>query len=125
MFGQSRHYINNFEKGFNPIYHSDAVRFGDILSVDPEVFLDDYTRFCRKGYGKKIRKIRSAYALSQGSFAELLGTTRCTESLWEVEYQKSTGQYVTPPDRGHLPSSGESLSNPSESPSPEPPQAGA
>ena len=87
MFGQSRHYINNFEKGFNPIYYSDAVRFGDILSVDPEVFLDDYTRFCRKGYGRKIRRVRSAYGLSQSGFAELLGTTRCTESLWEVEYQ--------------------------------------
>ena len=87
MFGQSRHYINNFEKGFKPIYESDARRLGEILSVDPEVFLDDYTRFCRPGYGSKIKRIRGACGLSQAAFAEILGTTRCTEGLWEVEYQ--------------------------------------
>ncbi len=86
-FGQSRHYINNFEKGFNPIYYSDACRFGNILAVDPEVFLDEYTKFCMPGYGSRIRKIRAAYGLSQNEFARLLGTTRCTEGLWEVEYK--------------------------------------
>ena len=87
MFGQSRHYVNNFEKGFNPIYYSDACKFGDILAVNPEVFLDDYTRFCMPGYGNKIKRIRAACGLSQRAFAEILGTTRCTEGLWEVEYQ--------------------------------------
>ncbi|MBQ8093907.1 MAG: hypothetical protein IJ242_10070 [Clostridia bacterium] len=86
-FGQSRHYINNFEKGFNPIYYNDACRLGDILAVDPEVFLDEYTRFCMPGYGSRIRKIRSAYDLSQSAFARRLGINRCTEGLWEVEYQ--------------------------------------
>ena len=55
--------------------------------MDPEEFLEDYTRFCREGYGKKIQRVRMACELTQEKFAELLGTTRCTEGLWEVEYK--------------------------------------
>lgn len=77
--------IVNLEKGFNPIHYKDAVAAGEMLGLDPEELLDDYTRFCKPGYGKRIKKIRSAYGLSQKAFAELVGAYRSTVSIWEAE----------------------------------------
>ena len=50
MLGNSSWFINNFEKRFNPIYYEDAVKFAEILEINPEELLDEYTRFCRPGY---------------------------------------------------------------------------
>ncbi|WP_155991560.1 hypothetical protein [Oribacterium sp. FC2011] len=44
--------IVNIEKGFNPIYYKDAVAFGKTLGIDPDVLLNEYTMFCKPGYGK-------------------------------------------------------------------------
>ena len=85
IFGKSSWYINNFEKRFNAIYYEDAVRFAEILDIEPEELLDEYTRFCKPGYGKRICSIRDAYELSQVKFAELVGTSRSTVSIWEAE----------------------------------------
>lgn len=85
MAGQSKGYVINLEKGFNPIFYEDAVVLGRILNIDPEYFLDEYTRFCRIGYGTRIKKIRAAHGLSQAAFAGLLSVTRSTVSIWEIE----------------------------------------
>ena len=85
MFGNSSRFINNLEKRFNPIYYEDAVRFAEIFEIEPEELLDEYTRFCRPGYGKRICSIRKAFELSQVKFAELVGTSRSTVSIWEAE----------------------------------------
>ncbi len=87
LAGQSKGYVINLEKGFNPIFYEDAVVLGEILNMDPKYFLDEYTRFCRPGYGARIKKIRAAYGLSQGAFAGLLGVIRSTVSIWEIENQ--------------------------------------
>ena len=59
---------------------------GNILEIEPEVLLDEYTLFCKPGYGDRIRRIRNALGLSQTAFANILGTCRSTISVWEIEY---------------------------------------
>ena len=86
MAGHREGYIINLEKGFNPIYYEDAIVLGNILEIEPEVLLDEYTLFCKLGYGDRIRRIRNAFGLSQTAFANILGTCRSTISVWEIEY---------------------------------------
>ena len=62
-----------------------AVKLGEIFGVSPEVFLDEYTEFCKPGYGQKIRSIRNAYGASQVKFAEISGFNRTIISIWESE----------------------------------------
>jgi transcriptional regulator with XRE-family HTH domain len=81
----TRNGVLNYEKGFNPIYYPEAVRIAQILRVEPEALLDDYTTFCRPGYGKRIRAIRRLYNLSQARFAKMNGWSRTTVSVWEAE----------------------------------------
>ena len=81
MAGQSEGYIINLEKGFNSIYYEDAIVLGNILEIEPEVLLDEYTLFCKPGYGDRIRRIRNAFGLSQTAFANILGTCRSTVSI--------------------------------------------
>ncbi len=83
--GISRNGVLNYEKGLNPIYYSEAVKIGQILQVEPETLLDDYARFCRPGYGKRIRALRLLYNLSQAEFAKMNGWSRATISIWEAE----------------------------------------
>ncbi len=59
------------------------------MNLDPEELLDEYTRFCKPGYGKKIKKIRAAYSVSQREFAEHVGVSRSTVSIWEAEIKDS------------------------------------
>jgi transcriptional regulator with XRE-family HTH domain len=80
--------IVNIEKGFNPIYYKDAVAFGKTLGIDPDVLLNEYTRFCKPGYGKRIKTIRNLYGVSQYDFAEMLGADRSTVSVWEAEVEE-------------------------------------
>ncbi len=87
MIGFTRFGIQNFEKGFNPIYYEDAVLLGNALDVNPEVFLDEYTSFCKPGYGQRIKQIREAYKQSQKEFAIMLGTDRSSLAVWECEFK--------------------------------------
>ena len=83
--GMTEYGVINLEKGFNPIHYKDAVAAGELLNLDPEELLDEYTRFCKPGYGKRIKKIRAAYGVSQKAFSELAGVNRSTVSIWEAE----------------------------------------
>ena len=83
--GLSQQGIINFEKGINNIFQHDAEQFAAILNVDPGEFLNEYTNFCREGYGARIASIRKAYGMSQIEFSEMLGVTRSTVSIWEAE----------------------------------------
>ncbi|MBQ6450524.1 MAG: helix-turn-helix transcriptional regulator, partial [Solobacterium sp.] len=62
-------YIVNLEKGFNPIFYEDAVKLAGVLDIDPDDLLTEYTRFCRPGYGERIKRIRYEYRMSQAEFA--------------------------------------------------------
>lgn len=84
--GITEYGVINLEKGFNTIHYKEAVIAGHFLNIDPEILLDDYSRFCIPGYGKKIKTIRTACGVSQIEFAKLMGVNRCTVSIWEVEF---------------------------------------
>jgi transcriptional regulator with XRE-family HTH domain len=85
--GITRFGINNYEKGFNAIYYEMAMQMADLLKINPELLLDDYTRFCKPGYGDKIKTIRKAYNYTQNEFASKIGTDRSTVAIWECEYK--------------------------------------
>lgn len=87
--------ITNFEKGFCEIQYEDAVRLAEILKIDPELLLDDYTKFAAPGCGQRIKEIRTSHGYSQSKFAEIIGVARCTVSIWEIEY------HGTRPNREH------------------------
>ena len=86
-------YVVNLEKGFNPIFYEDAVKIAPVLDIDPDDLLTEYTRFCKPGYGKRIKRIRYEYQLSQVEFADLVETRRHNVSLWECEYKNIHPEY--------------------------------
>lgn len=79
--------IANYEKGFNDIFYDDALKIAQVLKIDSQNLLDEYGFFCQPGYGLRIKKLREAYKLSQNRFAEQLGVSRHTISIWEIEYK--------------------------------------
>ena len=85
MVGFTKSGIVDFESGFVDIYYEHAVKFAEVFGLDPDVFTDDYARFCMPGYGKRVRKIRDMYGLTQQEFADQLGCDRSVESVWEAE----------------------------------------
>ena len=38
-------------------YYKNAVLIGKALNIDPEELMDEYTRFCLPGFGKKIKEM--------------------------------------------------------------------
>ena len=76
----------NLESGFNDIQFEDAHKLGEILNVDPNEFLDEYSNFCGPGYGKRIASIRHAMGLTQEQLADKMGVVRSTVGTWESEY---------------------------------------
>ncbi len=79
--------VCNYEGGFNDILYDDAVQIGKIFDMDPEEFLDEYTRFGKPGYGARIARIRHAYEMTQYEFADLLGVERANLAVWESEFR--------------------------------------
>lgn len=75
----------NLENGFNPIHFDDALKLGNALDVEPDIFIDESARFCASGYGEKIRIIRRACDATQEEFSKMIGVTRSTLSCWEAE----------------------------------------
>lgn len=85
ILGMTEYGVVNLEKGFNPIHYKNAVLIGKALNIDHEELMDEYTRFCLPGFGKKIKAIRAAYGVSQKDFAPIVGVDRSTVSIWEAE----------------------------------------
>ncbi|QGX45064.1 helix-turn-helix transcriptional regulator [Streptococcus equinus] len=85
ILGMTEYEVVNLEKGFNPIHYKNAVLIGKVLNIDPEELIDEYTRFCLPGFGKKIKAIRAAYGVSQKDFAPIVGVDRSTVSIREAE----------------------------------------
>ena len=83
--GVTEYGVINLEKGFNPIYYKYAVLIGELFGINPDEFLDEYTKFCKPGFGKKIKIVREAFGVSQKDFAPILGVNRSTVSIWEAE----------------------------------------
>ena len=77
--------IYNLENGNNPIHYEEAFKLGAALDIEPDKLLDEYARFTGPGYGERIRIIRLSCNATQEEFAEKLGITRSTLSVWEAE----------------------------------------
>ncbi len=86
-------YVVNLEKGFNPIFYEDAVKLAEILNIDPDDLLTEYTRFCKPGYGQRIKRIRHEYQMSQEEFADLVETRRANLAVWESEHKSIHPEY--------------------------------
>lgn len=79
--------IHNFETQFVELTAQQAERLASILDIDVNLLLDDYIKFTDAGYGQRIKEIRAEMKMSQSTFAKKLGVSRCTVSIWEIEYE--------------------------------------
>ena len=92
MIGVSAGEIVNYEKQFQEIYDDQAQKLADVLGIDSNLLLDDYTKFVAPGYGQSIKALRSELGLSQKKFSEMLGVNRSTVSIWEIELHRPSRQ---------------------------------
>ena len=67
------------------LHYESASIIAHALNIKSSFLLDEYTEFCKPGYGKRIRTIRIQSGLTQEQFSERLGFTRSNESTWEDE----------------------------------------
>ncbi len=58
------------------------------LNEDESLYVDDYSEFAVPGCGKKIQTLRYEADLSINKFAELMGVSSVTVSIWESEKDK-------------------------------------
>ncbi|WP_316630198.1 helix-turn-helix domain-containing protein [uncultured Ruminococcus sp.] len=77
--------IQDYECNNMALYYESASVIADALNIKSSLLLDEYTEFCKPGYGKRIRTIRIQSGLTQEQFSERLGFTRSNESTWEDE----------------------------------------
>ena len=57
--------VQNLEGQNNAIHYKNALKIGEILNIDPETLLDEYTRFCGPGCGERVKQIRFAWKMTQ------------------------------------------------------------
>ena len=78
--------IQNYESNVMALHYESAKRIAEALNIDCSLLMDEYTEFCKPGYGKRIRTIRIQSGLTQEQFSKRLGFTRSNESTWEDEF---------------------------------------
>ena len=77
--------IQDYECNNIALHYESASIIAYALNIKSSLLLDEYTEFCKPGYGKRIRTIRIQSNLTQEQFSERLGFTRSNESTWEDE----------------------------------------
>lgn len=77
--------IMDYESNVMALHYESAKRIADALDIDSSLLLDEYTEFCKPGYGKRIRSIRIQAGATQQEFADMIGCLRSSESVWENE----------------------------------------
>lgn len=77
--------IQDYECNVMALHYESAKRIAEALNIDCSLLMDEYTEFCKPGYGKRIRTIRIQSGLTQEEFSELLNFNRPNESTWEDE----------------------------------------
>ena len=77
--------IQDYESNVMALHYESAKRIANALKIDCALLLDEYTEFCKPGYGKRIRTIRIQAGATQQEFADMIGCLRSSESVWEDE----------------------------------------
>ena len=75
--------ITLYENDKNPIKYKTAVLLADILEIDRQLLLDDYTTFVDYPCNILLRELRTQLSLNQSQMAQRIGVTPNAYSAWE------------------------------------------
>ncbi len=75
--------ITLYENDKNPIKYKTAVLLADILEIDRQLLLDDYTTFVDYPCNALLQKVRSKLSLNQSQMAQRIGVAPNAYSAWE------------------------------------------
>ena len=74
-----------YENDRHPIKYSTAVALANVLGIDRNRLLDEYTAFVDYPYFSLLKKVRQDLSLTQIQMAELIGIGHTSYSGWERE----------------------------------------
>ena len=74
-----------YENDRHPIKYSTAVALANVLGIDRNRLLDEYTAFVDYPYFSLLKKVRQDLSLTQIQMAELIGIGQTSYSGWERE----------------------------------------
>lgn len=75
--------ITLYENDKNPIKYKTAVLLADILEIDRQLLLDDYTTFVDYPCNELLQEVRSKLSLNQSQMAQRIGIAPNAYSAWE------------------------------------------
>ena len=75
--------ITLYENDKNPIKYKTAVLLADILEIDRQLLLDDYTIFVDYPCNALLQEVRSKLSLNQSQMAQRIGIASNAYSAWE------------------------------------------
>ena len=75
--------ITLYENDKNPIKYKTAVLLADILEIDRQLLLDDYTTFVDYPCNELLQEVRSKLSLNQSQMAQRIGVAPNAYSAWE------------------------------------------
>ena len=75
--------ITLYENDKNPIKYKTAVLLADILEIDRQLLLYDYTTFVDYPYNALLQEVRSKLSLNQYQMAQRIGVAPNAYSAWE------------------------------------------
>ena len=75
--------ITLYENDKNPIKYKTAVLLADILEIDRQLLLDDYTTFVDYPCNVLLQEVRSKLSLNQSQMAQRIGIAPNAYSAWE------------------------------------------
>ena len=75
--------ITLYENDKNPIKYKTAVLLADILEIDRQLLLDDYTTFVDYPCNALLHEVRSKLSLNQSQMAQRIGIASNAYSAWE------------------------------------------
>lgn len=75
--------ITLYENDKNPIKYKTAVLLADILEIDRQLLLDDYTTFVDYPCNALLQEVRSKLSLNQSQIAQRIGVAPNAYSAWE------------------------------------------
>lgn len=74
-----------YENDRHPIKYSTAVALANVLGIDRNRLLDEYTAFVDYPYSSLLKMVRQELSLTQMQMAEVIGIGQTSYSGWERE----------------------------------------